>query len=128
MEIFQVVGFALVGMSLLMLVRRTRPDIAGLLSLALGAAIFLMIVDKLAAVFVLVEDLSSLANLNMSYLTTIIRVIGVAYVAEFAAQVCKDADEGALGAKVEFAGKVVVLLLTVPIVRAVIQAVVRIMA
>lgn len=128
MEILQVIGIALVSASLLTLIRRARPDFAMPVSLAAGVLLFLLVADKLVAVFVLLEDLSSLARLDISYLTTVMKVIGVAYLAEFGAQVCKDADEGALGARVEFAGKVVVLLLTVPVVRAIMQAVLTIMA
>lgn len=128
MEVLSVVGFALTCVALLGIIRRTRPELAMPLTLSAGAIIFLMVADKLAAVLILVEDLSSIARLNVAYLTTIIKVIGVAYVTEFASQVCRDADEGALSAKVEFAGKVLVLLLAVPVVRAVMQAVLSIMA
>jgi stage III sporulation protein AD len=127
-EAFTIVGFALVCVVLLALVRQAKPEMAIPLTLGAVMAVFLMVADKLAAVFMLVEDLSHVARLNAAYLNVILKVIGVAYITEFGVQICRDAGESALSAKVEFAGKVLVLLLAVPVVRAVMHAVLSIMA
>ena len=61
------------------------------------------------------------------YLDTVLRVIGVAYLAAFGGQVCRDAGEGALAAKVELAGKVLILAMSVPLMFALLDLILRIL-
>ena len=126
MEIMRVVGFALTGVALLGVIRRTRGDLAMPLSVVMAIGIFLSVSDKLAAVFALLEDLVSSIQSAGPYFATTAKVIGIAYVAEFGSQLCRDADEGALATKVEFAGKVFVLLLTIPVVQTTLRTVLNI--
>ncbi len=128
MEILQVVGISLMAAVLLVVLRQQRPEIAVQLSIAVGVIIFLVIVGKVRVVIQLLEDLAFQANVNVYYITTVMKIIGIAYITEFASQICKDAGEGALGAKVELAGKVTIMVLAVPIVLAVLELVVDLLS
>jgi len=59
------------------------------------------------------------SNISLLYMETILKIIGVAYIAEFGAQICRDAGEGAIASKVEFAAKVIVIVLAIPVIAAV---------
>jgi stage III sporulation protein AD len=62
------------------------------------------------------------------YLNTILKIIGIAYVTEFGAQVCRDAGEGAVAGKIEFAGKIMIMVMAVPIIALVLQTISRIIS
>ncbi|MCR4397426.1 MAG: stage III sporulation protein AD [Firmicutes bacterium] len=124
MDIIQVLAFALVAVVLLGILREQRPDIAVGLSAAAVACIFLLLVGRVAAVVSVIRDLASSAGVNEVYLSTVLKIVGVAYVAQFGAEVCRDAREAAIAAKVEFAGKVLILILAVPIIQAILETVV----
>lgn len=121
MTIAQVVGIALVASVLLVLLRQARPEWAVLLSIVTAVAVFLLLVDDIAAIVRILEQVADRANLDTRYTATLLKIVGVAYLAEFGAQLCRDAGESALAAKVELAGKVVILLLAVPILMAVLE-------
>ncbi|ADU51294.1 stage III sporulation protein AD [Thermaerobacter marianensis DSM 12885] len=121
MTIAQVVGIALVASVLLVLLRQARPEWAVLLSVVTAVAVFLLLVDDIAAIVRILEQVADRANLDTRYTATLLKIVGVAYLAEFGAQLCRDAGESALAAKVELAGKVVILLLAVPILMAVLE-------
>lgn len=121
--VLQVVAFALVAAVLLVVVRQDRPELAVPLGLAAGALIFIFVAARISEVISVLGRLADRGGTEISYLGVVLRVIGVAYVAEFGAQVCRDAGEGALAAKVELAGKVAVLLLATPVVLAVLDLV-----
>lgn len=125
MEILQVVALGLVTAVLVVVVRSQRPELAVLLSTVAGLIIFLMVLGKVAAVVSTVRELADRAGIGMIYLGTIMKIIGIAYIAEFGAQICRDAGEGTLAAKIEFAAKVLILVLAVPIVAAVLQALLK---
>jgi len=63
------------------------------------------------------------AGINLTYLQTLLRIVGLAYLAEFGAQVCRDAGEGNIAARIEFAAKVIILVLAVPIIVAVMESI-----
>ncbi len=125
MEILQVVGIGLIGAVLAVYVKERNKEIAVLVSMATGLIIFLFAVSKISAVLQVLQDLASLANVNMFYLTTILKIIGIAYVAEFGAQVCRDAGEGSIASKIEFSAKILVIVLALPIIVAILESILR---
>jgi stage III sporulation protein AD len=126
MEIFQIVGLGFVVTMLILIIRRQKPEIAIQLSLTLTVIIFLMMLDKLTVVFDLFRDMAEKASISQIYLNTILKIIGIAYVTEFGAQVCRDAGEGAVAGKIEFAGKIMIMVMAVPIIALVLQTISRI--
>lgn len=123
MEIWQVAALGLVAGLFAVLLRSKRPEMALQLALAAGALIFLLVLSRVSSVIDVLQDLAVRAKVNGFYLITILRVIGVAYIAEFAGQVLRDAGEGAIASKVEMAGKVLVLVLAMPILVAILESV-----
>lgn len=128
MEIFQIVGIALVATILMVILRQTRAsESAVLISVVVGAGILLSLLGKISTVLTVLEELASQASINRFYLVTVLKILAIAYVAEYGAQVCRDAGEGAVAAKVEFAGKVLILVLAVPVIAAILQSVIRLL-
>ncbi|MEW6545635.1 MAG: stage III sporulation protein AD [Bacillota bacterium] len=123
MELVQVVGFALVVTVILVVLRQQRPDMAVLLSVAAAAAILFFLVDRIWQAVGLLQDLAARAGVRDTYVQILLRVMGIAYLAELGSQVCRDAGEGAMATKVEMAGKIIILILAIPIVRALADAV-----
>ncbi len=116
-------GVALAAVVLINVLRRERPEFAVLVSLAAGAILFLLVLPQLARAIRLIDELAALSQVHVLYIDVVLRIIGIAYLAEFAAQVSRDAGEGALAQKVELGGKVLILVLAVPIVGALVHLV-----
>ncbi len=118
MEIVQIVAISIIAVILVVLIRQYRPEIALQISVVTGLLIFLLIIFKLASVLEELQMFSRQINIDLVYISTIFRIVGIAYIAEFGAQVCKDAGENAIASKIELAGKVIILVLAVPILMA----------
>ncbi|MBX6377779.1 MAG: stage III sporulation protein AD [Clostridia bacterium] len=127
MDILRVVAFAFLALAFLTVLRPQRPELGMLLSLAAGVTLFLALLEPIGQVVEMLRSLAARANVGLYLLGTVLKVLGVAYVAEFAAQVARDAQEGALAAKIELAGKCFILLLAVPVVTAIVDLVVRLL-
>jgi len=123
MEILQIAGLGVAAALLAMVVRGSRPEMASLLAMAAGALVFFLAVSRLQAVVAVMEQLVAKAGLAQDYLKVLLKVVGVAYVSEFAAQTCRDAGEDSLAAKVEMGGKVLVLAMASPIIVALVELV-----
>lgn len=125
MEIIQIVGLGFVVTLLILTIKRERPEIAVQLSLTLATIIFLIVLTKINVILNLFRDMADKANISQMYLNTILKIIGISYITEFGAQVCRDAGEGAVASKIEFAGKVLVMVMAVPIIALVMDTIVR---
>jgi stage III sporulation protein AD len=125
MDILQIVGFGLVATTLAVVIKKQKPEIALQLSLAAGVIIFLLMIDKIRMVVLVLEELAVKANINIFYMTTVLKIIGIAYIAEFGAQVCRDAGESAIATKIEFAAKIVIMVVAIPIIVAILESVIR---
>lgn len=73
----------------------------------------------------MVERMAKNTNVNTIYISTILKIIGIAYIAEFASHISKDAGQGALAAKVELAGKILILAMAIPILTVLIETVIN---
>ena len=115
MEIIQVVGLGFIAVVLLTVLKQQKPEIAILLSIVVGATIFLMVLGQISGILQVLDQLARYADVNDFYLATVFKIVGIAYIGDFGAQVCRDAGEGAIASKVEFAAKVLVLIIALPV-------------
>lgn len=128
MEIAQVIGLAIIVTVIGMVIRQIKPEMALQLSILTGVAIFLLIMDKIRLVVDLLQKLADQANISSYYLFIVLKIVGVAYLAEFGCQICKDAGENALATKVEIAAKIFVIILAIPIIVAIMESMMKLLA
>ncbi|MDD4658073.1 MAG: stage III sporulation protein AD [Eubacteriales bacterium] len=127
MSIMQIVALAVVALVLIVVIRQEKPELALQISVAAGIIIIVFVLWKLAGIIKVLERLALRAELNMVFLSALLKIIGIAYIAEFGTQVCRDAGENALALKVELAGKVMILILAVPIISTIVDTVARLL-
>lgn len=127
MEIWQIVGIALVVSVISVVLKQFRPEIALQLTILTGTIIFTLIIDKIKIIVDLLQNLADQANISSYYLIIVLKIVGVAYLAEFGADICRDAGENALATKIEIAAKVGVLVLAIPIIVAILESVMRLL-
>ncbi|WP_139785590.1 stage III sporulation protein AD [Cytobacillus gottheilii] len=125
MEILQIVGLGLVATFLVLIVKEQKPNFAFFIVMFVGCAIFLFLIDQVHAIIMMIEKIAVNANVNMVYLETILKIIGIAYIAEFASQMTKDAGQGAIASKIELAGKILILAMAIPILTVLIETIVQ---
>lgn len=125
MDIAKVLAVCVVATVLVVLLRSQRPEMAIWLSIVTGVVVFAAMLGHISYLVRALTDLASRTRSGDVYLTTILKVIGVAYLAGFGAEVCRDAGEGAIATKVEFAGKVMILVMALPVLVAVLETITR---
>jgi stage III sporulation protein AD len=126
-EIVQVLVIGLVAAVIVVLLNKERPEIALQISLAAGVVIFLMMLGKLTVVIQAMQQIAGKINIDVIYLNTVLKIIGIAYLASFGVEICKDAGQASIAGKIEFAGKILIIILAIPILMAVMDMVIKIM-
>ncbi|MEC0124221.1 stage III sporulation protein AD [Paenibacillus pabuli] len=127
MEIIQVVGLALIATVLILVIKEQKPMFAFLIAAATGIVIFMMLIGKIGAVIEVLKRLAENSGMESIYLKTVLKIIGIAYIAEFGAQIVRDAGQESIASKIELAGKVLILVLAIPIISIIIETVMKLM-
>ncbi|MCC9087751.1 stage III sporulation protein AD [Bacillus sp. A015] len=122
-EIIQIVGLGLIATFLALIVKEQKPTFAFMLVVFTGCVIFLYLIDQIYAIISMIERIAASAGVNMKYVETILKIIGIAYIAEFGAQLTKDAGQGAIASKIELGGKILILVMAVPILTVIIETI-----
>lgn len=115
MDIVQIAAVGIIAAILSITIKKQVPEMSLIISIAAGTLIFLILLPKLAAVIDIIKKVGDAAGTNNEYVLIIVKVIGISYITEFASQICSDAGEGAIAAKIEAAGKVFILIIATPI-------------
>ncbi|XJZ29106.1 stage III sporulation protein AD [Bacillota bacterium Lsc_1132] len=121
----KIVGLALIATFLALVLKEQKPNFAFLLIVFVGCVIFLFLVDKISEIINMLEKLAVDAKVNIVYVETILKIIGIAYIAEFAAQITKDAGQGTIASKIELAGKIIILAMAIPILTVLIETIMK---
>jgi len=116
MDIFRVVGIGIIAAVLALVVKQHRPELAIQISIVAAILIFLSIAPYFMGIIQMFEDLSGQLAVDVRFFDIVLKIIGVAYIAQLGAELCRDAGENAIAAKIELAAKVVLLVMAMPIV------------
>ena len=123
MEIIQVVGLGLLGTVLVILLREYVPEFSLQLSLLIGLLIFILILERVMIIVDSLENIASRAGVDLIYLDIILKIVGISYIAEFGAQLCRDAKVGIIANKIELAGKILIISLGIPIMLTILESI-----
>lgn len=127
MGIAQIIGICIIATIMILVLKEHRPEIAIQISVAAGIIVLLMVSDKIANVIQLLTSLSNNIGVEIELISVVFKIIGIAYIAEFSAEICKDAGQGAIASKIEFASKIFIVILAVPIISSLIDLLANLM-
>ena len=84
-----------------------------------------MILGELSYVIQTLNTLARRVNIEFAYFSTILKIIGMAYIVEFGAQISRDAGEDSIAMKIELGGKVIIMVLAIPILLALMELIIK---
>ena len=102
------------GALLAVLLKRTNPDMALLLALAVCGAALLLLAEPLEEIRDFLTQLADGGQLPAELFAPLVKTVGVALVSRTGSDLCRDAGEGAMASLVETAGAVIAILVSLP--------------
>lgn len=127
MDIVKIIGVGFISLIIIVILKQYRPEYAIYVSILAGVLILLMLTDTLSGILNLLQNLSSKTNINPKFLKILIKITGIAILTEFAVSVCKDTGETAVASKIDIGGKIVIVSLSIPIIQALLETVIKIL-
>ena len=127
MEIVKIVGIGLIAVIIIMILKQYKPEFAIYASIATGIIIIVMMLDKLTGIINLLSNLSNQSSINNEFILILLKITGIAFLTEFAVSICKDSGEAAIASKIEFAGKIIMVAISIPIIAGLLELIIKIL-
>ncbi|MDD4350720.1 MAG: SpoIIIAC/SpoIIIAD family protein [Clostridia bacterium] len=124
MDIIKIIAVGIITSFSTLIVKQTKPEISILINLAGSILIVIMIINSLTSVINNFSTIFARTGITNNVLSPILKIVGVGYICEFSSDICNDTGSSSLAEKIVFAGKIIILLLALPIVNKVIDIVV----
>ena len=118
MDIIKISLLGVCGVVLGFLLKGTGPEYAGFITMGIGIMILGLAVGKLEYLFQSVSQLKDMLPVSQEYFATLIKMIGVTYIGQFSAGICKDAGHQSTAAQIELFCKLSVMVLSMPVLMA----------
>lgn len=127
MDIIKIIGIAFIAVIIIVILKQYRPEFAIYASIIAGVLILTLASNTLSGIIEMIKSISSKTNINSDFLAILIKITGIAILTEFAVSVCKDAGESAIASKVDVGGKIIIISMSIPIINALIDTVVKVL-
>lgn len=119
MQIFQLVGIAFVTAVAALILKGTKPELAFAVTVAGSVILLLFVFEMLKGTVAIFGDIANEAGLNSSLIKILLKMVGIGYLVEFSAGILNDFGQNSVADKLIFCGKVVILVLAIPILESV---------
>ena len=123
MEVMTVGILGLAAVLLATQLKAVRPEYGTYLILAAGVLVAFYTVSRWEAVLQMLHRYMDQLPIDAVYVTTLLKMIGIAYTIQLCAGLCKDAGYGAMAGQIETFGKLMILSLSLPVVLALLDTV-----
>ena len=127
MEIFQLVGIAFITATAALVLKGTKPELALAVTIAGSIILLLFAFEILRGSLSLFQKIADTTGIDSSLVKILLKMIGIGYLVEFSSGILNDFGQNALGDKLVFCGKIIILVLAVPIIESLLSLIVKLL-
>ena len=127
MEIIRIVGIALITLIIIILLKQYKKEFAVYISLLAGVLILLLVTDKFEGIIDLIRSIANKSSINTEFISLILKITGIAFLAEFAVSICNDSGETAIANKIEIGSKIIIISMSIPIFSSLLELILKIL-
>ena len=127
MEIVKIIGIALITIIATLLVKQVKVEFSIIVALTGGLIILFMIIDGISDIVAYFSEIVTRTNINSEMFAIILKIVGVGYLTEFASHLCIDSGMSALADKLTLSGKIIIVVMALPIITSLLDIVTEIL-
>ncbi len=127
MEIFQLVGIALITAVSALILKSTKPELAFAVTIAGSVILLLFTFEAFRGSISIFQKIADVTKIDAPIVKSLLKMVGIGYLVEFSAGVLNDFGQNSLADKLTFCGKILVLLLAIPIIESILSLIVRLL-
>lgn len=122
-DIITVAAGGLIAVMLAVIFKKERETFSVYINIIASVLILIWGLGKLDVILNGIHTLQSHININKAYIGILIKIIGITYITEFSASICKDSGYHAVGEQIELVGKLSILAISMPIMMALLDTI-----
>lgn len=123
MTVIQAGIIGVIGAILAVQLKSGKTEYGIFVSIGVSIVLFGLIVDRLGIFISTVEQISSYIDLDAGYLATMLKMIGITYIAQFSSDICRDAGYQTVAGQIEIFAKLTILALGMPVLLALLETI-----
>lgn len=123
MNVIQIGIIGVIGAILAVQLKGGKAEYGIYVAMAVSVILFSFIIDRLGVFVSTVGELASYIDMDAGYLATMLKLIGITYIAEFSSGICKDAGYQTIAGQIEIFGKLTILTLGMPVLMALLETI-----
>ncbi len=123
MNVIQIGIIGVIGAILAVQLKGGKAEYGIYVAMAVSVILFSFIIDRLGVFVSIVGELASYIDMDAGYLATMLKMIGITYIAEFSSGICKDAGYQTIAGQIEIFGKLTILTLGMPVLMALLETI-----
>lgn len=127
MEIIKIIGIGLIALIIIIILKQYKPEFAIYVSLIAGVLILTICFQELSGIISLLKNIAGKANINNQFILLLLKITGIAILTEFAVSICNDSGETAIGTKIDIGGKIMIISISIPIITALLETVLKVL-
>ncbi|OKZ56778.1 MAG: stage III sporulation protein AD [Clostridium sp. 26_21] len=126
-DVIKIIGIGLLALIIIVILKQYKPEFAIYVSMIAGVLILVLAIQKLTGIINLLQSLANKTYINKSFLSILLKITGIAFITEFAVSICSDAGEKAIASKIEIGSKVIIIAMSIPIIKSLLELVIEIL-
>ena len=123
MNVIQIGIIGVIGAILAVQLKGGKAEYGIYVAMAVSVILFSFIIDRLGVFVSTVGELASYIDMDAGYLATMLKMIGITYIAEFSSGICKDAGYQTIAGQIEIFCKLTILTLGMPVLMALLETI-----
>ena len=124
-EIIKIIAIGLISLVIIIILKQYKPEFAIYISIIAGVIILYMVINQLEGIINLLKTISSKSGINNQFLELLLKITGIAFLTEFAINLCKDSGETAIASKIEIGSKVIIVSMSIPIISSLLEIITK---
>ena len=125
MEFVKIIGIGFITCFAGLIVKQIKPEFFLVVILCGSVAILLMMISQIEHIVNYFSSIINKTHIDYSVFQILLKVLGIAYLTEFASSVCSDAGSNSIADKIVIAGKITILCLILPIIKQLLDAIIE---
>lgn len=122
-DMMKLAAMAFIGLCAVLALRSHRSELAMIVSMAAGIAVMGYGVDTIGGIAEKVNTIIAQCGLDADTIKTAGKMVGIAYIAQFSADTCRDCGESSLAGKVELTGRTMMVAAAIPLVISTVESI-----
>lgn len=123
MDIIKIAVLGIAGVLIAIPLKREKSEYSTFIAITVCICIFFYLLTKVETLLAFVKRIEVLIPVDSKYVGILVKMVGITYVAEFAANICKDAGYAAIASQIEIFAKLSILVVSVPVLGAFLEMV-----